>query len=279
MSANPQVPDAWDDDWEPRADALANDPTPPTEKKVSSKVTKAQRRAQQAEFNRQLWAEAETPQTFHFVEARSDVPLKQDIKPAVTLLSRRPQLATRQSRNSGVDRATAGLRHLGLDAADDDSEDETDKAPEPTFEERQAIALKNREEKQRKYEEARERLFGSPSANNSGTSSPGSTTPPRQQFGEGRGKGKGRGGNNHQKRDSSAASSKSKHLYDPTTSTRSNGSHLQRRDRPGDRSDSEKPSSPASPASPAPQQPTRHPRGPDASGRGGFKFNRGARGS
>jgi hypothetical protein len=28
------------------------------EKKVSSKVTKAQRRAQQAEFNRQLWAEA-----------------------------------------------------------------------------------------------------------------------------------------------------------------------------------------------------------------------------
>jgi hypothetical protein len=32
--------------------------TPPSEKKVSSKVTKAQRRAEQAEFNRQLWAEA-----------------------------------------------------------------------------------------------------------------------------------------------------------------------------------------------------------------------------
>lgn len=32
--------------------------SPPQEKKVSSKVTKAQRRAQQAEFNRQLWAEA-----------------------------------------------------------------------------------------------------------------------------------------------------------------------------------------------------------------------------
>lgn len=31
---------------------------PPPGKKVSSKVTKAQRRAQQAEFNRQLWAEA-----------------------------------------------------------------------------------------------------------------------------------------------------------------------------------------------------------------------------
>lgn len=37
---------------------LADAPTPPPEKKVSSKVTKAQRRAEQAEFNRQLWAEA-----------------------------------------------------------------------------------------------------------------------------------------------------------------------------------------------------------------------------
>lgn len=35
-------------------------PTPPceTSKKASSKASKAQRRAQQAEFNRQLWAEA-----------------------------------------------------------------------------------------------------------------------------------------------------------------------------------------------------------------------------
>lgn len=40
---------------------LASQPTPPPEKKVSSKVTKAQRRAQQAEFNRQLWAEAYVP--------------------------------------------------------------------------------------------------------------------------------------------------------------------------------------------------------------------------
>lgn len=71
---------AWDDDdWEAQADVghayltppsaacvrvsdrpqkLADAPTPPREKKVSSKVTKAQRRAEQAEFNRQLWAEA-----------------------------------------------------------------------------------------------------------------------------------------------------------------------------------------------------------------------------
>jgi hypothetical protein len=99
MSAKPEVPDAWDADWESQADVslitlrcpvseelllrtpilafwalrlrsryfyidmldvqkLGDSPTPPSDKKVSSKVTKAQRRAQQAEFNRQLWAEA-----------------------------------------------------------------------------------------------------------------------------------------------------------------------------------------------------------------------------
>lgn len=44
------------------ADFPQDNLTPSTEssepKKVSSKVSKAQRRAQQAEFNRQLWAEA-----------------------------------------------------------------------------------------------------------------------------------------------------------------------------------------------------------------------------
>ena len=44
--------------WTNDLKKLATEPTPPPEKKVSSKVTKAQRRAQQAEFNRQLWAEA-----------------------------------------------------------------------------------------------------------------------------------------------------------------------------------------------------------------------------
>ncbi|OQD72458.1 hypothetical protein PENDEC_c021G06283 [Penicillium decumbens] len=269
MSANAEVPNAWEDDWESQADILATKSATEPEKKVSSKVTKAQRRAQQAEFNRQLWAEAETPQTFHFVEARSDaVPLKQDIKPAVTLLSRRPQIATRQS-TAGVDGATAGFKQLGLDGEEGDSDDES-KPREPTPEERQAIALRNREEKQRKYEEVRERLFGSPSATTSGTSS-GSTTPPRQNSSvDSRGKGKGRGGRDYQKRDSSTAVNKSRHLYDPSTSARSNGPQLQRRERQLGRGDTEK--------SPAPQQPTRSPRGPDGSGRGGFGFgNRGAR--
>ncbi|KAJ5666003.1 uncharacterized protein N7477_008451 [Penicillium maclennaniae] len=272
MSANTEAPNAWEDEWETQADTLATNPSIESEKKVSSKVTKAQRRAQQAEFNRQLWAEADTPQTFHYLEARSEVvPLKQDIKPAVTLLSRKPQIATRKFAAVGVDGAAAGLRQLGLDGEEDDSDDES-KPREPTFEERQAIALKAREEKQRKYEEVRERLFGSPSATTSGTSSPGSTTPPRQNSSaDGRGKGKGRGGRNYQKRDSSVASNKlSRNLYDPSTFTRPTGPQLQRRERQGGQTGSER--------SPAPQQPTRSPRGPDGSGRGGFGFaTRGAR--
>ncbi|KAL4867020.1 hypothetical protein BDV12DRAFT_128037 [Aspergillus spectabilis] len=271
MSIKQSVADAWDDDWESQADKLDTEPTPPPpEKKVSSKVSKAQRRAQQMEFNRQLWAEAESPQTFHFYEATSDVPLKQEFKPTVTVLSRNPQIATRQS-SSGVGAAAVGLGRLDLNA--DDSDDE--KPPEPTPEERQAMALRNREEKQRKYEEVRERLFGTPSAPTSGASSPRSATPPRN---EGRGKGRSRGtgrensnNNNRGARDQSAASGKSKQLYDPSSPSRPTSAHA-RRDRPqsGERSLSDQPQSPH-------QQPIRNPRGPDSSGRVGFRAHRGAK--
>ncbi|RHZ74626.1 hypothetical protein CDV55_102815 [Aspergillus turcosus] len=269
MSAKPAAgsPDAWEDDWESQADKLlADDSTPPPEKKVSSKVTKAQRRAQQAEFNRQLWAEAESPQTFHYLEARSDVPLKQDFKPAVTVLSRTPQLMTRQS-SSGVSSATAGISRLGL-ATNDSLEDSDDdqKRPEPTPEERHAIALKNLEEKQRKYEEVRERLFGSPSATTSGASSPRSATPPRQFDGRGKGRSRGNGrDNNRDKRDSSASSAKSKQLFDPGYSSKPNSTYVQKKEKQqaGERVLNDQPQSP--------RQPIRSPRGPDASGRGGFR--------
>ncbi|PLB55101.1 hypothetical protein P170DRAFT_470524 [Aspergillus steynii IBT 23096] len=269
MSAKPSSagPDAWEDDWESQADRLSTDPTPPSEKKVSSKVSKAQRRAQQAEFNRQLWAEAESPQTFHFLESRSDVPLKQEYKPTVTLLSRNPP-----SKQSAVDATTAGVGRLGLNHGTEDDSEEESKPPEPTPEERQAIALRNREEKQRKYEEVRERLFGSPSATTSGASSPRSGTPPKQHEGRGKGRSRGNGrdnnntNNNRDKRDSSSTSGKSRQLYDPASS------YVPRKERPqtADRS----PNDPTSP-----RQPIRSPRGPDASGRGGFRSgNRGARG-
>ncbi|RDW65931.1 uncharacterized protein DSM5745_09670 [Aspergillus mulundensis] len=258
--------DAWEDDWESQADRLDSEPTPPPpEKKVSSKVSKAQRRAQQLEFNRQLWAEAESPQTFHFYEAASDVPLKQEFKPTVTVLSRNPVIATRQS--SSAAGAAASLARLDLNA--DDSDDE--KPPEPTPEERQAMALKNREEKQRKYEEVRERLFGSPSAPTSGASSPRSATPPRQEGrGKGRGRGNGRDNNNRDRRDQSAASGKPKQLYDPASpSSRPNSSYGRRDWQSGETSQGEQPQSP--------RQPIRNPRGPDSSGRGGFRAHRGAK--
>ncbi|KAL3438438.1 hypothetical protein BDV09DRAFT_106727 [Aspergillus tetrazonus] len=264
MSTKQPTGDAWDDDWESQADRLAAEPTPPPpEKKVSSKVTKAQRRAQQLEFNRQLWAEAESPQTFHFYETTSDVPLKQDFKPTVTVLSRNPQIVTRQSSAAG---AAAGLAQLDLNADESDGE----KPPEPTPEERQAMALRNREEKQRKYEEVRERLFGTPSAPTSGASSPRSATPPRQEGrGKGRSRGNGRDNNNRDRRDQSAASGKPKQLYDPASPSRPNSSYGRKDWQSGDKNHADQLQSP--------RQPIRNPRGPDGSGRGGFRAHRGAK--
>lgn len=180
------------------------------------------------------FCDREQPETFHFLEAKSNVPFKQEFKPAVTLLSRKPQVASRPSESTAVESATARIGQMGLTPEEDSDDDEEDhRPPEPTPEERQAIALRNLEEKQRKYEEVRERLFGSPSAPTSGSSSPRSATPPKQS-GEGRGKGKSRGGgrDNRNKRDSSTASStasgKSRQLYDPGQSPKSSPAYLQR---------------------------------------------------
>lgn len=217
----------------------------------------------------------ESPQNFPFLETQSNVPLKQDLKPAVTLLSRKPRIATRPD-SKAVDSATAGVGQLGLNGNandDDDSDDESNKPPEPTPEERQAIMLRNRDEKQRKYEEVREKLFNEPSTTGSGTSSTGSVTPPRRHHsGEGRGKGKSRGGGkeSRERRDLSAASGKSARLYDPDSpSTRPNSSHLQKRgrQRPGDGEQSQ-----------TTRHPLRSPKPPDARGGAGFKLaSRGAR--
>lgn len=72
MSTGGEVPDAWDDDWVEKADVrfpvcisdrLANpshqtSTAPPEPPVVSKKLSKAERRAKQAEFNRQLWEDA-----------------------------------------------------------------------------------------------------------------------------------------------------------------------------------------------------------------------------
>lgn len=171
----------------------------------------------------------EQPETFHFLEAKSNVPLKQEFKPAVTLLSRKPQVESRPSESPVLESATARIGQLGLNHENDfdDSEENNDR-PVPSPEERQAMALRNREEKQRKYEEVRERLFGSPSAPTSGSSSR-SATPPKD--GRGKGKSRGSGRNNRNGRDSSAASGNSRQLYDPGQNPNSAAVYLQREER------------------------------------------------
>ena len=126
------------------------------------------------------------------------------------------------------------------------------------------MALRNFEQKQRKYEEVRERLFGSPSASSSGASSSTGNTPPRQSHNsDRRGRGKSRGGgggrDNYDRRD------KSKRLYDPDSSApRGNVTHLQRKDkqRTDDHLNDE--------GQQEPRHPIRNPRPPDASGGPGF---------
>lgn len=146
--------------------------------------------------------------------------------------------------------------------------------------------MKDREEKQRKYEEARERLFGnSSSAPGSGASSPGGTPPPSRNRdrdsgyenssarGGGRGRNRGHGGrdnnNTREKRDSQGgAPNKQRQLYDPGYSTKPNA---QRRTPQGstERADGEQQTI----------RPTRNPRNPDGSGRGGFGFSPRGRGT
>ncbi|KAI5285972.1 hypothetical protein KEM52_002201, partial [Ascosphaera acerosa] len=75
MLPRPGVPDLWAEDWETIADrereregasattaasvAVAGRDHPAQQQKLSGRAAKAQRRAAQAEFNRQLWAAAE----------------------------------------------------------------------------------------------------------------------------------------------------------------------------------------------------------------------------
>ena len=163
---------------------------------------------------------------------------------------------------------------------EESSEDEEErKAKEVSLAERQAQAVRDREEKQRKYEERRQELFGTPSSsgNNSntsqqhlnntntrsGTSTPSSLTPPGSRSATpnrgGRGKG-GRGGrgpgapgSNPSTRNQSRGS-QHRELYDPSHTPKPNREDVQRIRTPD-------------------IHPIRAPRGPDGTGRGGFGFS------
>ena len=270
--------------------------------------TKQERLAKHAARNKKLWESAELPATFHFLAAKGDaVPLKTEFKPTVKVLSRKPapKMVSRHDPESGM---------MRMSLEDDDVDDEETAAKKLVLspEEQRVKTLREREEKQRRYEEVRERLFGEQVAgvSVSGRSSPGNVTPPLLSgdsiAGDGKGNGNGRGrGKSGQGRvgphsrpistspststgESSASASRrgkqgtgrgvatgeqTRQLYDPNDSAPRQASiRIPRRELDSSRSPSR-----ASSMTEKAQQPIRTPRGPDGSGRGGHGF--GGRGS
>ena len=344
MSRKLAVPDAWDDDWESQADVshdvtldrvlhshvrvikklcsgmrgVPRKPIVTDTARLFQKVeatgaadesvvggTKQERLAKHAERNKKLWESAELPETFHFLAAKGDdVPLKTEFKPTVKVLSRKPaaKMVSRHDPESGM---------MRMSLEDDGLDDEETAAKKLVLspEEQRVKTLREREEKQRRYEEVRERLFGEQVAgvSVSGSSSPGNVTPPVSSgdsiAGDGKGSGTGRGrGKGGQGRvgphsrpnstssctgESSASASRrgkqgtgrgvatgeqTRQLYDPNDSAPRQASiRISRRELDSSRSPSR-----ASMTEKA-QQPIRTPRGPDGSGRGGHGF--GGRGS
>lgn len=233
----------------------------------------------------------DSPETFHFLEAsnnnssNNNIPLSSAFKPQVKVLSRKPMIAKRDP--------VTGMSQMTLE---DDDEQDSKKEDLPTPEEIRARQRREREEKQRRYEEARAKIFGE-SAPSSGASSPsGTVTPPRsdgQHTPRGRGRGRGGGGggrgsnNNHSNASSTLnndvrqfdnrrqnnAGSSAKGLYDPNYSPRPDSSSSSQNQVRGDGIDG--PPRISTPKGEPQQQPAiRAPRGPDGSGRGGFGFAR-----
>ncbi|PMB65783.1 hypothetical protein BM221_007980 [Beauveria bassiana] len=254
------VPDAWDDDWEVQADQAAKEeaqnPTP------APVLTKAEQLAVHAESNRKLWESAESNQTFHYVEAASTVPVAATFKPQVKVLSRKPVIAKRGG-------PSGALAQLSLD------DDETKKEIQLSPEEVRARQKREREEKQRKYDEARAKIFGE-SAPSSRGSSPGNgaTTPPRPDSRSQQGRGRGRGARGADNARSQLESRRAPlqastaKLYDPSYSPKPDSGAQKRDDAAGNAKLQNRDEG----------APIRAPRGPDGTGRGGFGFaRRGAR--
>lgn len=152
---------------------------------------------------------------------------------------------------------------------DDDEEDEDAKKNQPTAEELKIKAQKDREEKQRKYEEVRARLFGT-SQNAPVPSSPGTVTPPggadegKSNRGKGRSRG-GRGVNSLENRRSETPGA-TRELFDPNYTPKPGSVTIQKRGAEGN-------SGRSTPRED--EQIIRAPKGPDGSGKGFGFANRG----
>lgn len=218
--------------------------------------SRAERKAAHAAANKQLWDSAENPEPFHFVETkRADVPLASEFKPALQLLSRKPKAPAALNDNADED---------------DDSETEARKAAEKALDERKLKATRERQDKQRKYAEARARLFGpeDPSTVAAGagaeSTAPSARGASSQQANGARTQQPARrsGRASHSAASSSADQSPARQLYNPVDSAHGNGNT----GAPGRRVH-------VNPASPnIAQLPIRLPKGPDGSGRGGIGF-------
>ena len=169
------------------------------------------------------------------------------------VLSRKPIAKTTNASDPA-----SGIGQLSHEDEDEDDDGDQKKAV-MTVRERQQKAQKDREEKQRKYEEVRERLFGADVAEVKKSS--GVTTPPKQRSdGDSRRQSRSRGGG--EGRPSSSAGSKSRQLFDPTYTAKPDSTYTQKRDSQTESGRS----------TPSEQLPIRNPKGPDGSGRGGFGF-------
>lgn len=193
----------------------------------------------------------------HFVEATNNVPLSSGFKPQVKVLSRKPVIAKRDP--------ASGMSQLSID---DDDDDAASKEPTLSAEEIRAKQRKDREEKQRRYDEARAKIFGesAPSSRGSSPGISGTTTPPRQDSRRGGrgGRGGARGGGYQQQQQQQGVEPQTRspgprELYDPNYASR-DGSQRRQDDTNARQKDE--------------GAPIRAPRGPDASGRGGFGFAR-----
>ncbi|KAK5663708.1 hypothetical protein OQA88_4139 [Cercophora sp. LCS_1] len=271
MPKNSKVPDAWEDDWETLADrADKEEPEARPSAETQAPLTKAERIRKHQEEQRKLWESAEAPPEINYLAASSTVPLTTPFKPAVKLLSRKPAPQMIAKRDP-----VTGLEQLTL--VDDDADDEESKKPQPTPEEIRMRQQRELEEKQRRYEEARAKIFGD-SNPPSGQSTPGTITPPNS--GEGRhnyrgrgGRGRGnRGGNRQEDQNRRAQNQQSspggRELYDPSYSPKP-GFNAQRRNGEGSPLQGSRSGTPREE-----DQVIRTPRGPDSSGRAGFGFAR-----
>ena len=155
----------------------------------------------------------------------------------------------------------SGMEKLVLDDEGDDEEQDESKTKALTAEERQAKAQKEREEKLKKYDEVRERLFG--------TSSPAppadvieSPSPSRvKSLGE-RARGKGRDSASRDTRPGTSTLAKAgKQLFDPNYVPKPDSTYLKKQETQNSRS-----------STPVEDQIIRQPHGPDQSGRGGNGF-------